>query len=184
MTTPAEARDPPVPDRPPRWPGILGTLGAVLGVIMVVDKTDDLALIPLLWADDSRRLLLGAELGDLVEFSQPQALGLFLFILLGGVLGLLLVVGSLRLRRRRPSGVAICRAWAWLSLAWLAAGVAVALWWLGRYGDEISRLAGPGSGGGALSGALVGLVLLAYPVFLLVWLSRAPVKEEYRRWGE
>ncbi len=183
MTTDPAGKDPPAPPPPP-WPKVIGTIGAVLGVIMVVDKTDDLALIPLMWAEDSRRFLLGPELSEAVAGSMPRAIWPFLYLLLGGLLGLLLVVGSLRLRRRRRSGVALCRAWAWLSIAWLAIGAAGALWWLARYSDEISRHAGPGWDRGALSGALVALLMLAYPVFLLVWLSRAPVKAEYQSWRD
>ncbi len=183
MATDPAGTDAPSPPLP-RWPKVIGTIGVVLGVIMFIDKADDLALIPVIWTDASRRLLLGPELGDLVGRSLPRAVWPFLYILLGGVLGLLLAIGSLRLRRHRRSGVALCRVWAWLSLAWLTVGLAAALWWFGRYGGEISRFAGPGWHNSALSGAIVALLVLAYPAFILVWLTRTPVKEEYLSWRE
>ncbi len=184
MTTDPEARDAPAPPAP-RWPTVIGTIGVVLGLIMLIDKADDLALVPLMWVGDSRRLLLGPEFGDFVARTLPWGGWIFYYIVLGMALGVLLVVGSLRLRRRRPSGVALCRAWAWLSLVWLAAGVAGALRWVGKYGGEVAELAGPGWENPALFGAVAAVALLsAYPVFLLVWLARAPVKEEIRRWRE
>lgn len=183
------ATDPTGTDEPvqptPRWPKVIGTIGAVLGVVMLIDKADDLALVPLLWVGDSRTLLLGPELGDFVARTMPWGAWVFFYILLGMALGLLLVIGSLRLRRRRPSGVTLCRAWAWLSIAWLAAGVAWTLWWLGKYGGEVADYAGAGWQGPALLGSLVALaLLLTYPVFLLVWLARTAVKEEVLRWRE
>ncbi len=183
------ANDPAASDAPAltlaRWPKVVGTIGVVLGGVMFVDKADDLLLVPLMWAGDSRRWLFGPEIGELVARTMPRALWLAFYILLGMALGLLLLVGSLRLRRRIPSGVNLCRAWAWLSIVWLAAGLAVALWWLGRYGDEMARLTGPDWQMTVLSQILLVLILLlVYPVFLLVWLSRAPVKEEYLTWRE
>lgn len=183
MSAEPEKREPPA-EPLPRWPKVLGTIGAVLGALMFVDKADDLLLVPLLGADHGWRLLLGPELGDIAARSMPRAAWLFLYILSGGLLGLLLVIGSLRLRHRQRSAIALCKAWAWLSIGWLAVGLAGSLWWLARYSAEISRYAGPGWDKGAFSGALVALILLAYPVFLLVWLARAPVREEYQSWRE
>ena len=164
MATDPAAEDPPARP-PPRWPTVIGTIGVVLGVVMLIDKADDLALVPLIWAGDSRNLLLGPELSTLVA------------------LGLLLVIASLRLRSRRRSGVALCRAWAWLSIGWWAAGAAGLLWWLGKYGGEVAKYAEAGWERSALVGGFASLaMLLVYPVFLLVWFSRAAVKEEYLSW--
>ena len=182
MATDPAADDAPAAPRP-RWPTVIGTIGVVLGVIMFVDKADDLAVVPLIWAGDSRDLLLGPELGELVARTMPRAAWLFFYLLLGMALGLLLVVASLRLRRRRSSGVAWCKAWAWLSLGWFAIGAAGLLWWLGKYGDEMAVATGAGGAESALFGLLLVLtLLLVYPVFLLVWFSRAAVKEEYLSW--
>ncbi len=97
-----------IADAPPaRWPKVMGTVGVVLGVIMLIDKTDDLVVIPLLWAGDGWSSLLGPELGDLVARSTPLWAWLLFYILLGMALGVLLVVASLRLRSRYPSGVTL-----------------------------------------------------------------------------
>lgn len=169
----------------PSWPKVIGTIGVVLGVIMLVDKTDDLILIPLLWAGDGWRSLLGPELGDLVASTMPLWAWLFFYILLGMALGVLLVVASLRLRNRYPSGVTLCRTWAWLAIAWVVAGLSLAIWWIATFRDQVARLAEPGWETAAVSGILAALaLLLAYPVFLLVWLSRAAVKAEYLTWQE
>ncbi len=183
MATETAVNETPAPTT--RWPKVVGTLGVILGGIMFVDKADDMILIPLMWGGDSRSLLLGPEMGEIVARSMPNVVGFILYLLLGMLLGLMLIIGSLRLRRRSPSGVTLCRAWAWLSIVWLAAGMTVALWWLGDYGDEVASVAGTGWHSTAFSGTLLALaILLAYPVFLLVWLSRAPVKEEYLTWRE
>ncbi len=70
MTTDSAGNDAPA-SPPPRWPRVVGTIGAVLGAIMFVDKADDLALIPLLWAGESRSLLLGPE--SLAHDADPGA---------------------------------------------------------------------------------------------------------------
>ncbi len=170
---------------PSRWPKVVGTIGVILGGIMFVDKVNDLIVVPLIWTGDTWSRLLGPELGEFLTRTMPRGLWLFYYNLLGLLLGLMLIIGSLRLRNRVRSGVTLCRAWAWLSIAWMAVALAGALWWFERYGGELSRYAEAGWESDVLSGGLSALaLLLAFPVFLLIWLSRAPVKEEYRRWGE
>ncbi len=59
----------------------------------------------------------------------------------------------------------------------------VGLWWLERIGPRLSALAPAGWQGYAVLGILLAVVLmLAFPVFLLVWLSRPAVRQETAHW--
>lgn len=169
---------------PSRWPGVVGTIGLILGAILFLDQIDDL-LIPLVWTEDDWSRMLGPETAELVVRSLPPPAWLVTSSLVGMALAALLVVGSSRLRRRRRSGVTLCRTWSWLAIAWVAIDMASALWWLQAHADEIPGLASTGWQGYAAFGIVVALVvMLAYPVFLLVWLSRPEVAAEHAGWSE
>ena len=98
-------------------------------------------------------------------------------------LAILLFTGSWALRGRRRSAVAKCRAWATLAIAWVAVEIGWAIWWLSRFTGEIMGVAQATWRGYAAFGITAALViLLAFPVFLLTWLSRSHVRAEYEAW--
>lgn len=168
---------------PPRWPGVVGVTGIVLAILMFIDKLDDL-VIPLLWSPDDWRGLLDPGEAELVVGLMPPMTWMAPASLIGMALAAVLFVGSLRLRRRLRSGVDLCRRWSWLAIAWAGIEIAVAIWWLQVNAAALSSLAGGEWQAPALVGILAALVvMLAFPVFLLVWFSRPPVRAEYATWA-
>jgi hypothetical protein len=165
-----------------RWPLTVGMIGAVIGVIMLVDQVDDL-LGPVFWTAEEWRRLVGQELADFLVRTMPARGWMVAKNLAGMALGVLLVVGSLRLRRRRRSGVTLCRTWAGLAIAWLAVQVAWVTVWFSRHAAEIPGLPPEGWQGTTLVAVVLALaVLLAWPVALLTQLARPRVREEVEGW--
>lgn len=165
------------------WPKILGILGMVLGTLMVLDELDDL-LMPLFWTEDHWRRWVGPAMAQFIGEAMPPTAWLVLSGLITMALGAMLFVGSLRLKRRRRTGVALCRTWAGLAIAWALIEIGRAGWWIQRFGGDIPGVPRGTWEGYAGFGLAVGLVvLLAYPVFLLVWLGRPAVRAEYAGWG-
>ena len=98
---------------------------------------------------------------------------------------MLLFVGSVGLRRHRPVGVSLCRLWSWLAIVWVMVQMARGALWLRQLGGEVPVLGVVSSQAFALVGvALAVAILLAFPVFLLVWLSKAAVRAEYETWAD
>ncbi len=164
-----------------RWPEVIGIIGIILSVIIFVDKLDD--LLTLTWTEDKWTRVVGADLADLIVRSLPPLGWRLASSLVHMALAVLLFAGSLALRGRRRSGVSRCRAWAVLAIGWVAVEIGWAIWWLSRYTGGIMGIAPATWQGYAAFGIAVALViLLAFPVFLLIWLSRSHVRVEYEGW--
>jgi hypothetical protein len=168
----------------PRWPRVIGTIGIILGVVIFLDQIDDLWM-QLTWTEEDWRLILSPEMAALMAAAlRPTGWPLASTVIQMGF-GVLLVVGSLGLRRRRRSGVSLCRLWAWLAIAWAVADIGWAAWLLSRYSGDIPGVSLVSWQSAAALGIGFALVLLlSYPVFLLVWLARPEVKAEYSSWLE
>lgn len=168
-------------DSSTQWPTTIGTIGIVIGIVLVLDKVDDLLVIG--WTADDWGRILSPAVADLIVRSTPSAA----WRLVGGAaevgLGAFLIVASLGLRRRVRRGVALSLLWAWLAIGWSVVVVARGLVWISRHAGELSAVAGGAAGGYTVFALLLALVLLlAYPVFLLVWLSRPSVRAETAAW--
>lgn len=170
-------------EAPSRWPLTLGTIGIVLGAIMILDQLDDL-LFARFWTTESWRQLVSPELGDFLARSLPSGAWMVTTNLIKLALGVLLVAGALQLRRRRRLGVTLCRSWAVLAIVWLGVEVVQGLTWFSRYGGEIPGVPATGWQGTAACAVVFGLaLLLAWPVVLLGWLARADVRRETAGWA-
>jgi hypothetical protein len=172
-----DAGEPAALESPPsRWPRVIGTIGVILGAIMCIDKLDDLLLIQFLRSEEKWSGMVGPELAELIVRTIPPVSWMISSGLIGMALAILLIVGSIRLHRRRQSGVGLCRTWSWLAIAWVGVEMVRTFWWFRIHGGEVRRFASSGWEEAAyFSVAVAFVVLLAYPVFLLVWLWRHPV---------
>jgi hypothetical protein len=169
---------------PSRWPDVIGAIGIVLSAIIFIDKLDD--LLTLTWTQEQWRGLVGADLANLIVDSLPPLAVRLVTSLAHMALAVLLLAGCLALRRRRRAGIARCRVWAALAIVWVTLEIGWAAWWLSQRTEEITRAAGVSPAawqGYAAFGIAVALVLLlAFPVFLLIWFARRDVKAEYETW--
>ena len=167
-----------------KWPMVLGTLGVVLGALMVLDTLDDL-LFQLFWNEEDWAAWGGADIArSIVASMPPLAWALFSTVVQIG-LGVYLVAGSLRLRRRRVSGVEMCRTWARVTVAWIIVSMGLALWWVGRIAGDFPGATQAEVESAALVGvALASLLLLAYPLFLLYWCSKDAIQGETAAWAQ
>lgn len=171
-------------DAESRWPRVLGTIGLVVAIVIFLDKAEDI-VTHLTWSAQDWRRVFAPDVADLIVRAMPP-LGWRLFaaaVEMG--LAVLLFVGAIALRRRRQSGVYLCRAWAWLAIVWVVAVMGWALWWLRQYQGEIPGISHIAWQGFAMLGILFALaVLLAWPIFLLVWFGRADIRAEYEEWPD
>lgn len=164
-----------------RWPEAIGIIGIVLAIIAFLDKLDD--LVTLAWTEEEWSRLVGAPLADAIVRALPPVGWRLTSSLVQMTLAVLLFMGSLGLRRRQRSGVSKCRTWAVLAIAWAAVEIGWAIWWLSRYPTDVMGIPPSTWQGFAAFGIAVALViLLAFPVFLLVWFSRDEVRAEYESW--
>ena len=77
------------------------------------------------------------------------------------------------------------KTWSWLAILWIVLSMGVSLLWIVRYSHRLTDIAPTGWQGPAVFGILVSLaLLLVYPVFLLVWLARPDVREEFQGWAD
>lgn len=167
-----------------RWPRVIGTLGIIVGALMFIDKMDDLLMLPLMRSREWWAGLMGGEMADLVIRWIPSPIWIVVASSIGMVLGALLVVGALRLRRGRRSGVELCRAWSWLAIGWLLVEVGAAVLWMFIHAAELRQLAPSADweGSTALAILLVLIIMAAFPVFLLSWFSRPEIKAQFAAW--
>ncbi len=166
----------------PRWPRVVGTIGIVVAALTLLDKVGDLLFM--LWVSGSSwSSVIGAEAGRVVESVVPPASWIVLTSLVWLGLAVLLLRASTRLRRCRPSAIPLCRAWAWLAICWYAVEMVYNGWWLSRITEQLDSLAPMGWQGYAVLGTVLATVLmLAFPVFLLVWLARPRVRQQWEAW--
>jgi hypothetical protein len=163
------------------WPDVIGIIGIILSVIIFVDKLDD--LMTLTWTEEQWSRLLGTPLAETIVRSLPPVGWRLVSSVAQMALAVLLLSGSLALRRRRRAGISRCRTWAMLAIAWVAVEIGWAIWWLSRYPEGLIGIPAATWQGFAAFGIAVALVLLlAFPVFLLIWFSRGEVRAEYEGW--
>jgi hypothetical protein len=166
-----------------KWPKVIGTLGVVLGVLMVLDTLDDV-LFRLFTNEEDWAGWVGANIARSIVVSMPPIAWALLSAVIQIGLGAYLVAGSLRLRRRQASGVEMCRTWAKVTVAWVIVSMGLALWWIGRIAGEFAGATQAQVESAALYGvALAALLLLAYPLFLLYWFSKDTIRAETASWA-
>ncbi len=103
------------------------------------------------------------------------------------VIALILLVAGINLVRRRASGIKLGRVWAVLKMIFAVVGFFVGFVVQQEQFRQMTQQNFPGGGNFyvvmAVAGVTIGVLWSsAYPVFLLIWFSRAKVKSEYTRW--
>ena len=166
-----------------QWPVIVGTVGLILGVLMVLDQLDDLATLG--WTAQDWARVVGPRIGAVIADYMPPSAWRITTLLVQLGLGVLLCFAGLRLRHRQQSGVRLCRMWAGLAIAWAAISLGIAAWWLLSCGSSVPGAELVNWQAWALFGIGIALVILtAFPVFLLIWFQQPGVRAEWRDWPD
>ncbi len=164
-----------------RWPRVIGTIGIVLGVLACLDQLDD--LVTMTWTAGDWQRIRSPGITQIIIQEMPSVGWRMLAVAVELGLGILLIVGSLAVRRRQLFGVFVCRVWAILAIAWTVLAIGWAISWVEQLRPSL-QAASPGpweSLGFVLP--LIFLLMLAYPVFLLVWFANPRVHREYDTWS-
>lgn len=158
---PPPAQRPPllyaIPRKRPRptWPLVIGIISVVVSIVCLIMR---LVSLSIQWKSGS--------------------IGPFIHGFLSASLDLVLLAGGILLINRKPAGKKLHVFWSFLSLFGVGALVVLLVIWYGdstaierqNYGREMICL-GIGS-----------VILAAYPVFLLIWLSRRFIERDLSRW--
>ena len=166
----------------PRWPTVIGTIGIVLGIILLIDTVDDVMMLR--WTAEDWRRIFGPDLADVIARSLPPLAWRVASAAVQVGLAALLIVGSVALRRHARNGVSLCRLWAWLAIGWAVVSIGRGGLWVQQHAGELPAIVSGSGQAYVLFGLALAVVLLsAFPVFLLVWLAKSTVRVEYETWS-
>jgi len=151
---------------------------------MILDTLDDV-LCQLFWSQDNWAAWVGEDIARTIAAAMPPMPWQILIAVVQIGLGGYLIAGSLRLRRRKASNVEICRTWAKATVLWVLVSMGLALWWVARIGGDLPGVSQAQVESAATWGvALAAIFLLAYPLFMLYWLSRDAIQAETAAWSQ
>jgi hypothetical protein len=162
-------------------------LGIILGVFGILNEVGNL-FYPLLrpaMIELMERTTPPGVMESIVGFL-PPAIVIMLSAVAELSMAILLLVGGVHLRRRRPIGAKLVRLWGIIRIPWTVLEVGLANFILRRMLPAFSHLSEYGEpsewvlGVGMTAGLLFGL---AVPVFVLVWFSRGSIAAEVAGWS-
>jgi hypothetical protein len=183
---PVEA--PMLPDQPAKWPTVFGVIGIILASLGLLGGCCGV-LWPLAmpryvaWLESQEGV--PQEQVDIMKASMPPVAWTMLASLVSLAVSVILLIGAVKLLRRRSAGVGLCKFWAWFTVPWSLVGFAVNLMLQLRVPTS-SQPAGAASKyiGLAFGGCWVLVLGVGLPLFMLYWFTREPVRAEIRDWDE
>jgi hypothetical protein len=178
-----------IPPAPPStWPTVIGVIAIIFGVFGCLAAIYA-ALSPLIAEAVSRGVSTSRPTGFELASRMPVLTVIGSLLALG--LAILLLVGGITLIRRSASSRGLCVTWATLKILYAVANTAVSYFLMKPVLDEMAQTQAQGAGmpPGFMQqmmafGMCVGFVwVLALPIFMLIWFSRAKIKEETASWS-
>ncbi len=175
-----------LPPNPSRWPTVIGVISIVLASLglaggccgmvspfisgFFIDMAADAGQLP-------------AEQIQQMRASQPPAVWVIPASLIGLALATLLLLAGIAILRRRPSGANLCKVWAWINIPWAAISM-IASAYLQMRVPQDSQPMGMGFQYVGLAFGICFTLLfgLGFPLFMLLWFSRATIKDEEDAW--
>ena len=164
---------PPSRPRPPAWP-------KAIGIISIVSAGIGLLCTPVVLAMQ--------KAGPVRKAMKCFPSWYVTYSALSGIIGIaiaaVLLAAGIQTLRRRPSGSGLHITYAIVDILLSVAGIIVFVGWVIPQMDL--SVFGPKQAGviGGLVGGLIGMVAgMAYPMFLLVWFSRAKIRQQIRQWS-
>jgi len=177
-----------------RWPGVIGTIAIIFGVAGVLQG--GCGMVSSIFSNQMYELITGLvpQTADQLA-SQQEATERFTWMntglsLLSMLVAIMLLVGGIRLLRRRASSAALLRAWAGAKLI-LALLLAGAGWIAFQAQMELMQADQNAAGPSPAFIGFIGTLGVAFnllwqwtlPIFMLVWFSRAPIRASVARWN-
>lgn len=177
--------------RPSRWPGVIGTIALVLGILATLGGCIGLVMVPFMEAImEAVPNQQNPGLAGMSEWKQWTIPG----SLAGMTLGVLLVVGGTGLMRRRGWGRRVCLGWAVLKMALVifmaTIQYQIAIVQAEAISNDPNMQSLPAPFATIFqSFGIIGVIITviwgwALPVFLLGWLSRSKIRNEVKSWSE
>lgn len=166
----------------PVWPTVIGVIGIVLGAGALLLTLGSLGMSLILMQSTTRTGTI-----PMPQFNNQWMPWTIISTLLTCAVAILLLVAGIGIAKRLAWGPRLAKVWAVLKLVVVAASVVIGFQMQREAMEAMSQSVGPSPVPNVQMfmgfGMCVGLVWgWALPVFLLIWFSRASVKEEISTW--
>ena len=177
-----------LPEEPAKWPTVFGVVGIIVAAVGLLGGCCGV-IAPLVWPYYIRWLegleqVPQEQLGAAKAAMLPAA-WMVPASLVGLALSVVLLIGAIRLLRRRSSGIGLCKVWAWINIPWSLLGYVVNLLLQTRVPQDTQQMGAAWRYVGLAFGGCWVLVLgVGLPLFMLYWFTREPVKSEIALWDE
>lgn len=191
-----DPQEPPAmqPDSPPTiaaplqakktsWPTVVGVIGIIYAGLGLLGNV--CGVVVLAFAPQFIEWLQNMGMSDEDAEDMAASLSFSTWMVLGGLIGLaltiMLLLGSIKLYKRRQSGAKLCKLWAWITIPWVFISTTIGF----VLQTSISESSTAAEQIGALIGAIAGtLFALILPIYLVIWLSRSKIKSEVASWSD
>lgn len=176
-----------MPEQRSAWPTVIGIIAIVLGSLGILGGCWGLATP---WFLGVIKDIVPPGQATGMEFVEEWRAWTVINSLVGTGVAILLLFAGIGLRRCRRWAVPTCVTWAVVKMLFVVVN-SVLMYMIQRPGLEAMAQQNPGmSGMGSGFLVLIGIISVvfgilwgwAFPVFLLVWLSRAKIKAETAAW--
>jgi len=187
LSPPLERGDWGPPAEPTSWPTVFGVIGIIMSCIGLLGGICGVGMA--IWwpkyVDWVASMGTPQDQIDLMNASRPPMAWTAGSSVLSVCLVLVLLTGSIRLLKRRPSGVKRLLIWAWINIPWTVVGVLVGIMIQPQI-PQTTQTQNPISPEmGAMIGMSCGPIFgLTLPIIMILWFSRAKIKEEIGTWSE
>lgn len=168
----------------PVWPTVIGVIGVVLGAGALLITLGSLGMSLVMMQSTT-----GTSTIPMPQFNDQWMPWTIVSTLLTCAAAILLLVAGIGIAKRLAWGPRLAKVWAVLKLVVVAAGVVIGFQMQREAMEAMSQSAGSSPVGNAET-MVVGLMMCAglvwgwaLPVFLLIWFSRASVKEQVSKWS-
>ncbi len=170
---------------PSSWPIAIGIIGIVLASLGLFGGC--CGLVSPLMMNFFKGMASGnmpQQRIDQIFASQPPTMWIIPASLVGLALSTLMLVGCIGLTRRRAGGVSLCKAWAWINIPWTLIVLVVGSYFQLRVPAGAQQMGAGFQYFGVVIGACYGLSFgVGFPLFLLIWFARRPVKDDIAAWA-
>ena len=180
FTPPTQAPPPLV--RASVWPTVVGVIGIIYASLGLFGTFCGLAFLFILlsYADWLESFGISEQELQEMQASMSPVSWTVPASLAGLALAILLFVGAVRLLRRQASGARLCTLWSWMIIPWTIIATVITLVFH-------FNAPAPSSGLGQQMGTAIVTVItavigLAFPVFMVIWFSRATIKSQVAQW--